>query len=106
MLNKSRIYEYSYELPNKIMTKYQLLRCLVSFRRDILLTNSDSISLQLKIKLIDFYYRSISGYSTIKSKNDLMKVVNNFLFCIYLRSEIYNQIEVEAYVIGYIILSN
>ena len=99
-----KISEYRYELASQLMTRYQLLRALVSFRRDIIqhIAKEQSIGIQLKVKIND-EYRSISGYSTILIE-DLNKLVKMWILNVDLRSEIYNQYGVDAYVIGYYIL--
>lgn len=97
---------YKYPINNNIVSNGLLLRMLAKFRREVINTDrtSPSIMLQLKIRIKDEGYRSISACHYIR-KSSFIELLGDFLLGVEIVNEIYlrdNQnLVIEAFELSY-----
>lgn len=97
---------YKYPINNNIITNGLLLRMLAKFRKVILREDhtSPSIMLQLKIRIRDKEYRSISACHYIR-KSSFIELLGDFLLGVEIVNEIYlrdnENMVIEAFELSY-----
>jgi hypothetical protein len=104
-MNIGKMMEFQYELKSKLISNYKLIKAIISFKKEVFknVPSGHSVGLQLKV-LIDEDFRSISGYSTIRTYEEFRKLITLWKFHMDLRKEAYNQYGVDALVIAYYII--
>lgn len=95
--------EYTYPLPNKLLSKRLLLNCLIAFRKDVLSKVNPDYQLSFQLKFKTFFTganRSISPCNLLKI-GDFALLLGELLLILEVRMDEYNQIGVDSLVLGH-----